>query len=168
MKPFEIQKYMSQWYQIGEARLPRQTFERNLYCTGAYYTFVESDGVVLVNNTGHTGVADGVFSEAHGKAAQTDPNNNPGALAVTFYGPIPTSPNYFVLDTDYDTYTLIGGPCKLYLWILSRTPQMDDATYNMLVEKAQNTFGYDLDRIFISVTVRTVPHEPLLQHLVGR
>ena len=146
VNPFDVPSYMGQWYEIAQARLSRGTFEKNLYCSGANYTFVASDGIVLVNNTGHIGSANGPLSEADGKAQQTDPTTNPGALAVTFSGTIPNEPNYFVLDTDYVSYTMVGGSCKSFLWILSRTPQMADDTYNMLVNQAIAD-GYQLQMI---------------------
>ena len=49
------------------------------------------------------------------------------------------------LSPDY-TYALVGDPAREYLWILSRSPQMDDATYNRLVEEAR-TQGFDVSRL---------------------
>ena len=49
------------------------------------------------------------------------------------------------LSPDY-TYALVGDPAREYLWILSRSPQMDDATYNRLVEEARIQ-GFDVSRL---------------------
>ena len=49
------------------------------------------------------------------------------------------------LSPDY-TYALVGDPAREYLWILSRSPQMDDATYNRLVEEARME-GFDVSRL---------------------
>ena len=49
------------------------------------------------------------------------------------------------LSPDY-TYALVGDPAREYLWILSRSPQMDDATYNRLVEEARMQ-GFDVSRL---------------------
>jgi len=48
------------------------------------------------------------------------------------------------LSPDY-TYALVGDPAREYLWILSRSPQMDDATYNRFVEEARME-GFDVSR----------------------
>jgi len=32
---------------------------------------------------------------------------------------------------------MVGTPDRRFLWILSRTPQLDEATYRRLVERAQ-------------------------------
>ena len=49
------------------------------------------------------------------------------------------------LSPDY-TYALVGDPAREYLWILSRSRQMDDATYNQLVEEARAQ-GFEVSRL---------------------
>jgi apolipoprotein D and lipocalin family protein len=39
------------------------------------------------------------------------------------------------LDENYQ-YALIGSNSSKYLWILSRTPEIDDKLYNSILEKA--------------------------------
>lgn len=36
---------------------------------------------------------------------------------------------------------MVGTPDRRYLWILSRTPQLEDSTYQRLVERARQ-LGY--------------------------
>ena len=45
--------------------------------------------------------------------------------------------NYWILalDPDYRT-AMVGTPDRRFLWILSRTPQLDNAIYRRLVEYA--------------------------------
>jgi len=125
---------MGLWYEQGTSSLPRETFQRNLYCTHAEYTLLGS--YVGVNNSGYIGGPTGPISYALGKADQPDPSI-PGALEVTFSGTFTGNPNYFVMAVDYNNYVLIGGPCRLYMWILSRnSTRMDDTTYNYLVDIA--------------------------------
>lgn len=60
-----------------------------------------------------------------------------GALEVTFTNTFTGIPNYYVMAVDYQSYVLIGGPCRLYMWILSRNAtRMDDVTWNYLVDVA--------------------------------
>jgi len=47
------------------------------------------------------------------------------------------------LDAEYRT-ALVGTPDRRYLWILSRTPQLDEAAYRRLVELSRG-FGYPVD-----------------------
>jgi apolipoprotein D and lipocalin family protein len=49
------------------------------------------------------------------------------------------------LAPDY-SYAVVGSPDFRYLWILSRTPQMDSATYDRLIEQMRAQ-GYAVDRM---------------------
>jgi len=40
------------------------------------------------------------------------------------------------LSADY-THAVVGDPGREYLWILSRSPRMDEATFNRLMEEAR-------------------------------
>ena len=50
-----------------------------------------------------------------------------------------------MIDNDYN-YVLIGGSSPKYLWILSRTPQLDEATLQKIIGAAQEK-GYDTDKL---------------------
>ncbi|HEY0064362.1 MAG TPA: lipocalin family protein, partial [Telluria sp.] len=52
----------------------------------------------------------------------------------------------FDLDQDNYTHSMISGPNKSYLWLLSRTPTMDQATKKRLVDKAQ-ALGFDTSKL---------------------
>ena len=57
-------------------------------------------------------------------------NTPVGQCIVSFFGQQFSEPNYLVMDTDYETYSMVYS-CQpndmAYLWILSRTPTMDPA-----------------------------------------
>ncbi|MBP8154711.1 MAG: lipocalin family protein, partial [Nitrospira sp.] len=46
--------------------------------------------------------------------------------------------NYWILalDPEYRT-AMVGTPDRRFLWILSRAPQLEEATYQRLVEQAK-------------------------------
>ncbi|MOA39443.1 Outer membrane lipoprotein Blc precursor [compost metagenome] len=58
-----------------------------------------------------------------------------------------TKGDYWVLylDDDYRT-ALVGNPDRKYLWLLSRTPVVSEATRERLIEVAEEQ-GYDTDRL---------------------
>jgi apolipoprotein D and lipocalin family protein len=58
--------------------------------------------------------------------------------------------DYWVLalDDDYQ-WALVGQPGRKYLWILSREPSMDRATFESL-KKTATTMGYDLAPLIVS------------------
>ena len=54
---------------------------------------------------------------------------------------IRTAPDY--------SYALVGEPGRRYLWVLSRTPQMDQATYRQLTESAAAQ-GFDINKLVLT------------------
>jgi lipocalin len=138
--PFQLEKYLGTWYEI--ARFDH-SFERGLQGVTATYT-LKPDGTIKVLNKGHKNNLYGEFSEAEGKAKPTSPET-PRNLKVSFFWIFYAAYNILELDKDYQ-YALIGSKSSKYLWILSRTSQMEDKTYNMLLEKARAR-GYDTSKL---------------------
>ena len=58
-----------------------------------------------------------------------------------------TKGDYWVLriDPEYKV-ALVGGPSNKYLWILSKTPNLDQATYQSYLETAHQ-YGYDISKV---------------------
>jgi apolipoprotein D and lipocalin family protein len=49
------------------------------------------------------------------------------------------------LGENYD-YAVVGDPSRDYLWVLSRTPQMDSKQYDDILSRLKDK-GYDLFRV---------------------
>jgi apolipoprotein D and lipocalin family protein len=49
------------------------------------------------------------------------------------------------LSPDY-THALAGNPGREYLWVLFRSPRMDDATYDRLIKEARAQ-SFDVSRL---------------------
>lgn len=131
----DLKRYSGTWYEI--ARYPNR-FQRDCQSdTKAEYT-VRKDGKVQVVNSCLQ--KDGKTKTARGTAKVADKRTN-AKLRVTFfwlfYG------DYWVigLSPDY-RYAVVGEPKRKYLWILSRTPEIDDATYKEVLEQIREA-GYD-------------------------
>jgi apolipoprotein D and lipocalin family protein len=143
---FELPRYLGTWYEI--ARLDH-SFERGLSQVTAEYS-MRSDGGVRVVNRGFRD-ATSEWDEAVGKAYFTG-DSNIGQLKVSFFGPFYGGYNIVELDKVAYQYSLVAGPDRDYLWILSRTPQMDPATLQQLVDKAAR-LGFATDElIFVDQT----------------
>jgi len=136
----DLNKYAGKWYEI--ARLPN-FFERKLKCASATYT-LRPDGKITVLNAGNY-IDDPQKSTSTTGVAWVPDKNSPAKLKVQFFWPF--SGDYWImyLDKDYK-YVLVGDPDTKYLWILARDKTMDDATYNMLLQKAVDN-GYNVDTI---------------------
>ncbi len=140
VKQLNLNRYLGTWYEI--ARFPH-SFEKNLVGVRATYS-LQPDGKIKVLNQGYKNSLDGKPSEAVGKAKIPDPSE-PGKLKVSFFWIFYA--DYYVLEVDKNyQYAMIGSYSDKYFWILCRTPQMDEATYQMLLDKARKR-GYNLDKL---------------------
>ena len=50
-----------------------------------------------------------------------------------------------MLDADYQ-YALVGGSSEKYLWILSRTPQLEESTKALILAEAERR-GYKTNKL---------------------
>ena len=135
VKAVDLNRYLGSWYEIAKYD---HVFERGLDYAMANYTLRE-DGKIDVLNTG---IKDGRAKDAKGIAKTT---NIPGLLKVSFFGPFYSDYRIMMLDTNYQ-YVLVGGSNDKYLWILSRTPQLDDATRTLILAEADKC-GYDTSKL---------------------
>ncbi len=141
VKELDIQKYLGTWYEIARYD---HSFERGLAGVTANYSLRE-DGKIKVINSGYEGSLSGKYSEAIGKAKIPNPKAEPAKLKVSFFWIFYA--DYFVLELDKDyQWAVIGSSSDMYLWILSRNPQMDTETYSMLLDKLK-TRGYDISKL---------------------
>lgn len=135
VKAVDLNRYLGSWYEIAKYD---HVFERGLDYAMANYTLRE-DGKIDVLNTG---IKDGRAKDAKGIAKTT---NIPGLLKVSFFGPFYSDYRIMMLDADYQ-YVLVGGSNDKYLWILSRKPQLDDATKTLILAEADKR-GYDTSKL---------------------
>jgi apolipoprotein D and lipocalin family protein len=140
VKELDIERYLGKWYEIARYD---NSFERGLVGVTATYS-LRKDGKIKVVNEGFKITLHGKKSEAIGKAKIPDPDI-PAKLKVSFF--LFFYADYFVLELDENyQWALIGSRSDKYLWILSRTPQIDDNLYTRLLNKLRNR-GYDVNNL---------------------
>jgi apolipoprotein D and lipocalin family protein len=141
VRSFDLQRYLGTWYEV--ARLPH-SFENGLDKVTATYSLRENNMVEVINKGFNT--AKGEWKEAKGKARFK--NEIPGALLeVSFFWIFYADYKIIELDTINYSYAMITSGSKEYLWILSRTPQLDNAVYDSLLRKATN-WGFNLSALY--------------------
>lgn len=142
----DLNRYAGTWYEI--ARFPHR-FEKDLVGVTATYNILANNKIEVINQ-GYKYNLNGELKRAVGKAKIPNPDR-PGRLRVSFF--LFFYADYLILELDEENYqyALIGSSSDNYLWILGRTPQMNDDIYNMLVEKARQR-GYDVSKL------EKVPH----------
>jgi apolipoprotein D and lipocalin family protein len=133
---FRLNDYLGKWYEI--ARLDH-SFERGLSRVTAEYT-LRDDGGVKVVNRGYS-AKEGKWKDIEGKAYFVQ-SPDQGYLKVSFFGPFYGSYIVFELDHGQYQYALVSGPDTSYLWILARTPTMDEGMKQSLIAKAAS-LGFD-------------------------
>ncbi len=136
----ELSRYLGTWYEI--ASFP-QSFQKGCTATSANYA-LRPDGEIDVTNRCRLNALDGEEKVALGRARVVDATSN-AKLEVSFFRPFWGDYWIIELEPDYQ-YAVVGHPGRDYLWILSRTPTMDDAVYASLITKLKAD-GYPLDRL---------------------
>lgn len=142
----DLNKYAGTWYEL--ARYPNKFQDQCLSDVTAEYV-IEKDGDIKVINRCKT--SGGETDEAKGEARIKDKRTNAKLkvrFAPKFLSFIPQVwGDYWILDLgkDYD-YALVGSPDRKYLWVLSRTKQIEDAKYQSIMQIAKDE-GFNPDKL---------------------
>jgi lipocalin len=136
----DLQRFQGEWFEI--AKLPRVT---QADCTGTTSRYeLKSDRELVVTNACRLGNLEGDRRQV--VAAARVPNAAvPAKLSVEFGG---FFGDYWIIDLDREgyQYAVVGHPTRQYLWILSRTPTMDEATLAPILDRAAHK-GFDVARL---------------------
>lgn len=136
----DVERYLGTWYEI--ASFP-QRFQEGCTATTATYS-LRADGQIDVLNKCRKDSLDGEEKSARGRARVVDAETN-ARLEVSFFRPF--WGDYWIIDLgpDYE-FAVVGHPGRDYLWILSRSPQLDPGTYDKILERLQAQ-GYETSRL---------------------
>ena len=149
MKPLETVKnvdlgrYTGQWYEIARYE---HRFQKG--CVGSKATYsLRADGKITVVNECYDKSFSGKIRSVKGKAWVVDKETN-ARLKVSFFWPF--AGDYWIIDLgeNYE-YAVVGHPGRKYLWILSRTPEMDENIYNEILTRLENQ-DYDTTKLLKS------------------
>jgi apolipoprotein D and lipocalin family protein len=124
----DLARYMGVWY---EAALIPNSFQA--VCAGDTQARYELEGeLVRVVNRCRTAAGD--VTEARGVAKVVSGSGN-AKLKVSFFRPF--YGDYWILDLDPGyQWALVGVESRKYAWILSRRPQLEQATIEKLLARA--------------------------------
>ena len=145
----DLSRYSGMWYEI--ARLPMWG-QRNCVRSTAEYRLLDS-GKVAVRNACITSTAEEISIE--GVATVVDPEHQ-AKLNVVFdqwaaklvaWFTSSEQGNYWILRVDPDyRLAIVGTPDRDYLWILARTPSIDEASYQDMVSVSQR-LGFQTEHL---------------------
>jgi apolipoprotein D and lipocalin family protein len=142
----DVPRYQGTWYEI--AKFPNWFQKKCISNTKAIYT-AKPDGNLRVLNSCKT--ASGETSEAEGLARQIGAKDSP-KLEVRFapawlsFLPLVWG-DYWVIDLDPQyQLAVVSDPRREYLWILSRTPQLDPKVYEEVLSRLQQQ-QFDIQKL---------------------
>lgn len=142
----DVPRYMGTWHEI--AKFPNWFQKKCASDTRADYSLLPNGRIQVINRCRE---ADGSLSEAVGEARQLGAADSP-RLEVRFapawlsFLPLVWG-DYWVIDLDPE-YRLVAvsEPSREYLWVLSRTPEVDAQAYQRLVERLAER-GFEVGRL---------------------
>ena len=138
----DIERYAGLWYEI--ARYPNGFQTQCAGGTTAEY-IIRDNGDVTVINRCNVGSLDGEVDTQEGFATVVDTDTNAKLLVYFFF---PFGGDYWIIDLDEENYqwAVVGEPSRSFLWILSRTPELDADVMAGILSRlpAQD---YDPDRL---------------------
>ena len=142
----DLAQYTGKWYEI--AHYPT-FFQAACASSTAEYT-ARADGKIGVFNT--CLAADGAtISTIEGAAEVVDPSTN--AKLVVSFPSVPIPGPYWIIDLDPAyRFAVVGDPSRSTLFILSRTPTLDQTTLDDILSRLPSR-GYDPERLIYDTPV---------------
>lgn len=136
----DLERFMGPWYVI--ANIP--TFlEKNAYNAVETYS-LNDDGTIGTHFTFRKGAFDGKRKDYNPKGFVLDTDTN-ARWGMRFVWPIKADYRIVWLDEDY-SMTVIARQDRDYVWIMARTPTIDDGDYDELVNFVAS-IGYDVSQL---------------------
>jgi len=143
----DLERYAGTWYEL--ARLPNRLQEQCAGDVSATYT-PNADGSVGMVNRCRKG--NGEMEHSEGQATRAPGDTSGAKMKVTFlpgwlqWFPLGRGDYWVVmLDPEY-RYAVVSEPGRTFMWVLARTPAMDEAVYESIMDKLRFA-GYPVDQL---------------------
>jgi apolipoprotein D and lipocalin family protein len=142
----DIEQYMGKWYEI--ASYPT-FFNRRCTATTAEYT-LQDDGTVRVVNECRIGDPSGRLDRIEGTARVVNEETN-AELKVSFF--FFGAGDYWIIELEENyQWAVVGDPGRRTLFILSRTPTLEDGVYQDILSRVRANC-YDPDYLTLTPQV---------------
>lgn len=132
----DVERYVGTWYEIARFN---HIFERNLDHVTATYSLLTPSKIRVINR----GIKNGKMKKAQGRAYIQD-EKCLGNLLVSFFPFVKSLYRIIKLEENYQYAIVTSG--EHYLWILARTPIMEDKLYQSLLDYLSDC-GYDVGQL---------------------
>lgn len=136
----DLERFMGDWYVI--ANIPTW-LERDAWNAVESYR-LDADGTIATTFTFRKGGFDGPGKRYTPRGYVFDRTSN-AVWGMQFVWPIKADYRIVYVSDDYRE-TVIAREARDYVWIMARTPQIDDATYERLAALVAS-MGYDASKL---------------------
>ncbi|MES2547848.1 MAG: lipocalin family protein [Pseudomonadota bacterium] len=140
VKQVDLSRFMGDWYVIAVIPTPIET---QAYNAIEKYK-LEADGTIATTFTYYKGAFDGPLKTYKPRGFVVKDTGN-ALWGMQFIWPIKAEYRIAYLDQNYQ-HTVIARNARDYVWIMARTPQIDDAKYVELTQFVKN-LGYDTAKL---------------------
>lgn len=143
-----LQEYLGTWYEV--ARFYDHPFQEDCEQTKANYSIQKK--FIKVENTCITKNGEKKIAKALATVKDKETNAKLRVSFVPFFNRFGLfAGDYWILDVNESAYSLVGSPDRKFLWILSRTPELDETILEDLKHKALME-GFDLSKLIKTKT----------------
>ena len=140
VKQVDIAKFMGDWYVIAVIPTAIETEAHN-----AIENYkLNDDGTIATTFTFNKGAFDGKAKKYEPKGF-IRPDTGNALWGMQFIWPIRAEYRIAYLDETYQT-TIIARNARDYVWLMARTPQINDTEYNKLTALVSG-WGYDMSKL---------------------
>ncbi|GAA5444545.1 outer membrane lipoprotein Blc [Microbulbifer sp. NBRC 101763] len=141
----DVHQYVGKWYEI--ARLP-QIFQPACTAVTADYGLNDDGSISVFNFCRILHPKYGFPISVQGTGVPIDETNS--KLAISFFNGQSTG-DYWILELDPNyQWSLVGDPDRSSLYLLSRSPQLDESIIDELLGLAVTKHGYNIDHIIMT------------------
>eukprot|EP00188_Purpureofilum_apyrenoidigerum_P001145 Plantae.Rhodophyta-Purpureofilum_apyrenoidigerum.ctg1604.p3 GENE.Plantae.Rhodophyta-Purpureofilum_apyrenoidigerum.ctg1604~~Plantae.Rhodophyta-Purpureofilum_apyrenoidigerum.ctg1604.p3 ORF type:complete len:214 (-),score=38.63 Plantae.Rhodophyta-Purpureofilum_apyrenoidigerum.ctg1604:1583-2224(-) len=140
VKHLDLDRYLGRWFEV--ASIPNRWQTRGKLSTVTYARNPKTQKIRIISRT----FVDSRRVEQSGRLWVLDREHN-SSYKVQFCWPF--TGLFWILqvgEKENYGYSVVGDPSKTNLWILSRTPRMEDFIYEKLVAQLEWQ-GYDVNKI---------------------
>ena len=136
----DLARFMGDWYVIANIPTP---LERGAHNAVESYSF-DSDGTIDTTFTFNEDAFDGPRKRYTPRGFVRDTQSN-AVWGMQFIWPIKADYRIVYVSERYDR-TIVGREARDYVWIMARTPEIEETEYQALLEIVERQ-GYDIRQV---------------------
>jgi apolipoprotein D and lipocalin family protein len=152
VEKLDIERFMGDWYVLADIATP---FDKDAYAPTEHYV-LKSDGMVVTTYRYQKGNATGDF-KSRTMTARPNPEL-PSIWGMRLIWPFEADYRIAHIHPDYET-TIVARNKRDFVWLMARTPTIDQSAFDTLLEKVQS-LGYGISDLRFHYGMRPSASQP--------